>query len=265
MVSWKPLGAPDNATVNGYTVSASPGTEACVTAGLVTDTCDVTGLINGIDYLFTVVADNADGNQLIGTVTATPVGESCDETPDTGFLDIDGSFAADDIACISHLGVTTGTSETTYDPVDAVSREQMAAFIARLWRTLSLETPGGLNPFEDISESFAADDIGFIFNLGITTGISETMYWPRGVVTREQMAAFLARAWRNLGGYCDVAPTPFTDTAGRFAAVDIACIYNLGITTGTSSSTYSLTQVVTRQQAAALLARLWQAATDWGL
>ena len=44
------------------------------------------------------------------------------------------SFALDDIACIYDLGITTGTSPTTYGPTELTTREQMAAFLARLIR-----------------------------------------------------------------------------------------------------------------------------------
>ena len=54
----------------------------------------------------------------------------------TPFTDVSGS--ADDIACIFGLGITTGTSPTTYSPADYVTRKQMAAFLARTWRTPAL-------------------------------------------------------------------------------------------------------------------------------
>ena len=58
----------------------------------------------------------------------------CPTTP-TGFTDVPtSSFAFADIACIKGLGITTGTTPTTYDPAGNVTREQMAAFLARIWR-----------------------------------------------------------------------------------------------------------------------------------
>jgi hypothetical protein len=51
---------------------------------------------------------------------------------DTPFTDVPAtSFATNDIACIADLNITTGTSPTTYNPTGNVTREQMAAFIAR--------------------------------------------------------------------------------------------------------------------------------------
>jgi hypothetical protein len=79
-----------------------------------------------------------------------------------------------------------------------VTREQMAAILARLWRALGRNCPTGATPFTDVSAtSFALADIACIYGLGITTGTSATTYDPSGFVTREQMAAFLARLWRR--------------------------------------------------------------------
>ena len=119
-----------------------------------------------------------------------------DETP---FVDVSPtSFALADIACIFGLGITTGTSLTTYDPAGYVTREQMAAFVARLWRALGGVCRADATPFVDVlPTSFALADIACIFGLGITTGTSLTTYDPAGYVTREQMAAFVARLWRR--------------------------------------------------------------------
>jgi hypothetical protein len=89
----------------------------------------------------------------------------------------------------------------------------MAAFLNRLHEVLApaAETgdePGGEPlvapsfpyPFDDVTPaSFAYDDIGRIHKLGITTGTTATTYSPADDVTREQMAAFLARVHRLLG------------------------------------------------------------------
>ncbi len=73
----------------------------------------------------------------------------------------------------------------------------MAAFLARLWRALGNTCPTGATPFTDVSAtSFAAAGIACIFALAITTGTGPSTYSPAAFVTREQMAAFLARLWR---------------------------------------------------------------------
>jgi S-layer family protein len=184
-------------------------------------------------------------------------------TAATPFTDVSAtSFAKDDIPCIFGLDVTTGTSATTYAPSNQVTREQMAAFLARLYREMTGEPcSGGTTPFTDVSAtSFAKDDIPCIFGLGITTGTTATTYSPDDFVTREQMAAFLARLYRKVTDpTCSGGTTPFTDvSATSFAKDDIPCIFGLGITTGTTATTYSPDDFVTREQMAAFLGRLWR-------
>jgi S-layer family protein len=185
-----------------------------------------------------------------------------DDPPKVGpFTDVSAnSFARDDIELLFDLGITTGTSPTTYGPDELVTREQMAAFLARLWRSLGKTCPTDPTPFSDVNPaSFAEGDIACIFGLGITTGTSATTYDPGGRVTREQMAAFLARLWMTLGNSCPNGPFPFTDVSpSSFALSHISCIFSLGITTGTSPTTYSPGANVTREQMAAFLARTYR-------
>jgi hypothetical protein len=195
------------------------------------------------------------------TVSVSGLPEGCAMGPNP-FTDVrTDSFAFNDIGCIRLLGITTGTSAATYSPGDTVTRAQMAAFLGRLFRSLGNPCSSDPTPFDDIAGSFAAADIACIYALGVTTGTSPSTYAPDGLVTREQMAAFLGRLWRDaLGNPCSRDPTPFDDIAGSFAAADIACIYALGITTGTSPTSYDPGASVTREQMAAFLARFWKAA-----
>ena len=74
------------------------------------------------------------------------------------------------------------------------------------------------------------------------------------------MASFLARVYAVIAGEaCPTPATPFTDVpTSSFAFADIRCIYDLEITTGTSLTTYSPKDLVTREQMASFLARLIQ-------
>ena len=118
------------------------------------------------------------------------------------FTDVpEDSYAHEDIALLAHLEITTGSTPTTFEPTLTVTREQMAAFLARLWRLLDAgeaELPDPLpHPFTDVPEdSYAHEDIALLAHLEITTGSTPTTFEPTLTVTREQMAAFLARLYR---------------------------------------------------------------------
>ncbi|MEZ5244314.1 MAG: S-layer homology domain-containing protein [Acidimicrobiales bacterium] len=226
--------------------------------------------ISGVDYVATASPR---------TPSAAFVSTNCEGetfTPPHPFTDVDTeSFAYDDIALLYELAITQGTGTSSYSPHESVDREQMAAFLARIWRLLAPETPvpEGEYPFDDVDpDSFAYDDIHLIFELGITTGTGHATYSPDDEVSREQMAAFLNRLHELLDPPVAASPPnpdpdpfpdgpiyPFDDVApSSFAYDDIARIHQLGITTGTSRSTYSPAEVVDREQMAAFLARVYR-------
>ncbi len=59
-VSWIAPANLDGGTVTGYTATASPGGETCITTGATT--CTITGLANGTSYTITVVAHTTVGD-----------------------------------------------------------------------------------------------------------------------------------------------------------------------------------------------------------
>ncbi|MEQ8843108.1 MAG: S-layer homology domain-containing protein [Acidimicrobiales bacterium] len=176
-----------------------------------------------------------------------------------GFTDVPpGAFYSEGVAFLKAEGITTGTSPTTYSPDDVVTRGQMAAFLHRL-----AGTPGGspAHGFSDVpGGTFYADAVAWLKAEGITTGTTASTYSPNDVVTRGQMAAFLHR----LAGSPDDNPGHgFSDVpANAFYRDAVAWLKDQGITTGTSASTYSPNDVVTRGQMAAFLYRM-ATDSDW--
>lgn len=211
----------------------------------------------------TLTVTDTDGYTRSASFDLTTGRAVCDDTPDP-FTDVSPtSYARLDITCIYNLGVTTGSSATTYTPSAFVTREMMASFIMRLYRSLTgLTPPTVATPFADVpSTSFAIDDIAQLYGLGITTGTGPTTYSPYGQVTREQMVTFLGRLYELVrGAAAPVVETPFEDTDDlTWSAEFVASMYGIGVTTGTTSTTFSPHDNVTREQVAALLARLFRA------
>ena len=176
------------------------------------------------------------------------------------------SFARDDIEQLHDLGLVNGIGDGRYDPASPVTREQMAAFLARLWRLVSADDdPVDLTmPFGDVDEtSFAYADVGLIARYGITTGTGPGEYSPEDPVTREQMAAFLARLWRLLDAGATELPEEldelFDDVPDdSFAHDDVLLLAHLELTTGVAPGTYDPYAEVTREQMAAFIARLYR-------
>jgi SpoIID/LytB domain protein len=133
--------------------------------------------------------------------TATALGVAVPPPVNQGFTDLGGlsAEAAAAVNQIKQLGISAGTSATTYDPISNVTRWQMALFLMRLYGVTGQVLPqAGDFGFTDLGE-LSADTITAVNQLAmlaITTGTSPTTFSPTSPVLREQMASFLARLIR---------------------------------------------------------------------
>ena len=164
------------------------------------------------------------------------------------FNDLGSSAFVTEIAWMAGAGITRGCSGHEFCPKDVVTREQMAVFIAR-----ALDLPRAINPhpFTDIGDSPAQGQIASVWDFAITTGCTPTLFCPDEPVTREQMAAFLDRAYEF-----DRTPTDFfIDDESSFAEPEINRAAAAGVTTGCTATTYCPKTTVTREQMAAFIYR----------
>ena len=143
-------------------------------------------------------------------------------------------------------GITSGTDLNTFDPNEICTREQMVTF---LWRKMGKPAPLDTeSAFTDLTPGrFSYEAILWAEEEGITTGTTSTTFSPNLTVTREQVVTFL---WRIAGmpqpegitcQFNDVSPTAYSYNAILWAQ-------NEGITTGTTSVTFSPQDPCTRAQ-----------------
>lgn len=122
---------------------------------------------------------------------------------------------------------------------------------------------GGTAQFGDItSDEYAAAYILCSKALGISKGKKNGDFGASDNLTRTQMAAFLIRLWtKNLEQKCPSGQHPFADVPdGHWATPHISCLYALGITKGTTATTYTPDGTVTAAQVTRFTARLLVAA-----
>ena len=106
------------------------------------------------------------------------------------FSDDETSIFEGDINRMAAAGITGGCGNGRFCPNATVTRGQMAAFLVR-----AFSLPGTARDFfTDDETSIFEGDINRLAASGITGGCGGTAFCPNGVVTREQMAAFLHRA-----------------------------------------------------------------------
>ena len=173
--------------------------------------------------------------------------EMATDSMDTGFTDIadlsEESQTA--IAQLYDLGITRGTSMSTYSPSDNVTRGHMALFIQRLMNKMDLISDGvtkhgtlpsdvaksndsdkpAMSPFTDLGGSTKDeyDAVTQLWELGVASGISDTAYAPNADITRAAMAGFIA----GLLGHSNARPAGLTIQASKtsgFGGIDDAIV-----------------------------------------
>jgi SpoIID/LytB domain protein len=124
------------------------------------------------------------------------------EEPPPPFVDVVDSVHYDAIAAIWARGITYGCNppdNDRYCPTGSVTRGEMAAFLVR-----ALDLPAtDQDAFVDDGDSIFEADINRLAAAGITRGCNppdNDRYCPDQAVTREQMAAFLVRAFAYTDG-----------------------------------------------------------------
>ncbi len=136
---------------------------------------------------------------LIRAVEGEPAANYCDGS--SYFSDVSsGAWACPHIKRLSEMNITGGCGGGNYCPQGLVTRDQMAAFIVRAVEgEPALDYCGGVAPFMDVPPSaWSCRYIKRLAEIGVTQGCGNGNYCPYGTVTREQMAAFLARAFLDI-------------------------------------------------------------------
>jgi len=108
------------------------------------------------------------------------------------FTDDETSPHEDSINRVAAAGITAGCGSGRFCPTGSVTRGQMAAFLVRSFELRWTSR----DYFTDDETSIFEGDINRLAASGITAGCGGTRFCPNGLVTREQMAAFLWRAIR---------------------------------------------------------------------
>jgi len=103
-----------------------------------------------------------------------------------------------------------------------------------------------VNPFTDVADdSYYLDAVIWALTAGVTTGLTDTTFGPDATCTRAQAVTFL---WRAMGSPEPASTAnPFTDVAASdYFYKPVLWAVEQGITNGTSATTFSPNDTVTR-------------------
>lgn len=198
---------------------------------------------------------------LVPHASASATDAACprDQVPSAGFTDVaDGSAHSLTINCVVWWSVAFGTSSTTYGPNANLTREEMAAFIARAMRASGYDLPTHpRNAFDDTAASPFKHAINQVSAVGVVRGFADGTYRPRATVSRAQMATYLVNLYEETTGETLTATRDyFDDDDGSIHESNINKIAGAGITRGTATRTYSPGLPVRRGQIGSFLARV---------
>jgi hypothetical protein len=139
----------------------------------------------------------------VSRALVSPSGDAAipDPEPPPSFSDVSTDhWAYKHIEYAVSQSVVRGYDDGTYKPDLVVDRGQMAVYIARAMVTPSGDAgiPDPVLPatFPDVSDAFwAYKHIEYCVEHGVVQGYEDGLYHPEWVVTRDQMAVYIARAF----------------------------------------------------------------------
>ena len=149
-------------------------------------------------------------------------------------------------------GITGGIGDGLFGPNQPCTRAQIVTF---LWRAAGSPVVNYAMDLADVSgDAYYAEAVRWALSQGITTGTADGKFSPNAPCTRAQGMTFLFRASK---ASADGAPA-FSDVAAdAYYAEAVKWATDNGITTGTTSSTFSPGSGCTRAQIVTFLWRLY--------
>ena len=175
-----------------------------------------------------------------------------------------GSLAAE-VQKASDYGLMKGYTDSTFGYADPMTRVQFLTVLDRMmgWSaSVGATVAMWMIPFKDLEIS---DDLSETYLSAIEQALyhdvidADQPLRPTDPITRGEMAEMLVRAL-GLGGAAALAEQnadlPFTDVTEGKGYISVA--YDIGMTKGTSATTFGPDQTATRAQAAAMLVRIYE-------
>ena len=149
-------------------------------------------------------------------------------------------------------GITGGIGNDLFGPYQPCTRAQIVTF---LWRAAGSPVVNYAMDLTDVpGDAYYAEAVRWALSQGITTGTADGRFSPNAPCTRAQAVTFLFRASK---ASADGAPAFGDVAADAYYAEAVKWATDNGITTGTTSSTFSPGSGCTRAQIVTFLWRLY--------
>ncbi|MCQ6559863.1 glycoside hydrolase domain-containing protein [Paenibacillus mendelii] len=168
------------------------------------------------------------------------------------FVDVPKThWAADVIEQLTAKHIIKGVSATAFVPAREVTRAEFTVLLAGALKL----TATGDSGFTDVAkEAWYAQGIAAAAKAGIVNGKDERAFDPNGIITREQMAVMMMKAYevwsgKKLGTY-DTARFSDSSEVSSWAAKYVGAAGELGVMKGRAADKFAPKGTATRAEAA---------------
>lgn len=181
----------------------------------------------------------------------------------TNFADVTSHWGKDDIHLMADKGNVVGDAQGKYNPDKLLTRAEFADLLVKSLGLGHQQNATKGPQFSDLpSDPAVQESIRIAAADGLFNGISEGIFDPNAIVTREQMITVLMRFYKEfeLDTRVSVTPPTFSDESqlSDWAEDDVYAANKAGIIDGYEDDTVRPLRTGTRAEATALMRRFLQ-------
>lgn len=219
---------------------------------------DLTGIVPG-NGMFIAQNDiwhlNEQGHAHYLPIIAKWIEEQLIEETVAPFLDVSKrAWYAEAVRYAYDNGLMNGISKTAFAPDMDTNRAMLVTLLYRASGSPSVE--GLTHPFTDTEEGqYYSDALIWAYHNEIVNGMSETLFDPEGVLTREQLATILHRMTGLPVAEADLSGFPDAEKISPFAEDAMVWAVEQGILQGSTTGELMPVGNATRAQIATILMR----------
>ncbi|WP_106769246.1 pullulanase [Paenibacillus faecalis] len=174
------------------------------------------------------------------------------------FADLSGHWSENAVKELAAKQIVMGTSDALFSPDQQLTRAQFAAMLVR---ALNLDDEGqGNAAFKDVdSKAWYASAVAAAHHHGLVSGKGKNVFAPNAVITREEMAVMLLRAYELKGDSSTSAGVPIfkdKDQISAWAAPKVNKVLTLGLMKGHANGTFAPKAAATRAESAQAMLNL---------
>ncbi|TMV46806.1 hypothetical protein FE783_24510 [Paenibacillus mesophilus] len=182
------------------------------------------------------------------------------------FTDTVGHWAAEDLDWMGRRLLVNGVAPGSFKPDQPVTRAEFSTLLVRALGLNASSEAAIHHRFADVrKEAWYYDDVGAAAEAGLIDGVAPDRFEPDALMTREQMAVMIWRAYTYLHAVKGREAKPdqlhrFVDreSISEWAAQAIALSYESGLIQGTDTGAFDPHGKATRAQTAVIVKRLLQ-------